>query len=83
MSDEDYIKVVSACSQHGEPRFFACEVRCSRAQYKRGRHYEAARDLAEERGFSPPFVHFDEKDGPAWLFQQFDWIGGPSTTVME
>jgi len=76
------IKVVTACQGCNGPMFTACIVECTQAQYEDGQHYEAVESQHEGEGFDGPFVHFDENDGPAWLFEQFDWSAGAAGGVI-
>ena len=70
------IKVVVACTNAGgEPDFYPCEINVPHTAYEEGDHYELAKVAAEEDLYRPPFVCFDEKDGPAWLFEKM-WPDG-------
>jgi hypothetical protein len=64
-----HIRCAVACQGFDGPAFYFCVVRCTRAQYDEGEHYEAAKDQAVLAGYDEPMVPFDEKDGPRWLFK--------------
>lgn len=45
-------------------------ILCSPRDYKYGLHYERAIEAAREERYDSPFVVFDERDGPSWLFKK-------------
>ena len=64
------IKCVVACSDaNGKPTFYACVVDATPSKYAHGEHYVVARGMAEDDGYGSEMVVYDEKDGPAWLFE--------------
>ena len=68
------IRCVVACTNaSGSPDFYPVEVTCTKDQYDNGDHYDSAIEAAQEADYEGKMVVFDEKDGPKWLFQQFDW----------
>ena len=70
--------VVSATTYDGTPGFFPCKIMCHLSQYEDGFHYEAAKELAKDYDFEGEMVVYDEQDGPAFLFNQFDWNTSPT-----
>jgi hypothetical protein len=63
------IAVITACTYaSGGPGFAYSEHEVTQAQYDEGEHYEQASAEALDKGYEEPFVHFDENDGPDWLF---------------
>jgi hypothetical protein len=72
------IKVVVSCRDaNGVPSFYACKIRCSSDKYECGEHYEIAQSAVETGGFESFGLAYDEHDGPAWLFEHFDWDNVP------
>ena len=65
--------VTAGIMERGQPGLHLCKVQCDDDQYAEGEHYVAAREQAEEEGFGGEMVVFDEKDGPEFLFDHFDW----------
>lgn len=81
-----HIKVVVACTNaNGEPDFTFCVVKHRQEQYDEGDHYDAAINQACENGYEGDMVCYDQNDGPAWLFEHFEWtsIGEPHDITGE
>ena len=74
--------VVAATHPSGHPGFCPVHVQCTAEQYTDGEHYEAAKENAQERDYEgPDYVAFDERDGPAWLFDNVDWTEAQTVMV--
>lgn len=67
------VKCVVATRRDGMSTFTTVVVECTPDGYINGDHHAAARDMAKNAGCNAPYVVFDENDGPAWLFERFDW----------
>jgi hypothetical protein len=66
------IHVVSACiDANGGPELVDNEVEVTLSQYMLGEHYDKAAGLLEDGGYEEPHVHFDQVEGPKWLFAHF------------
>lgn len=66
------IKCIVACKNaNGSPDFYPCEIEATKKQRNNGEHYQKATDLAADKGYEGEMVAYDEKDGPAFLFEQF------------
>lgn len=75
------VKCVVACfNAAGEPDFYFCKVDATEQKYKDGEHYEMAEESAKRFGYDGPYVAFDEKDGPSWLFDHFVWESATTFT---
>lgn len=64
------IRVVVACHGGDGPLLVPLTILCSPRDYKYGLHYERAIEAAREERYDSPFVVFDERDGPSWLFKK-------------
>lgn len=60
--------VVSGLNANGRPDFFGTVVDVDFEGYNNGEHYDIAVARAERAGFEEVNIVYDEKDGPAWLF---------------
>lgn len=67
------VRCVVACTGGNGPTFYPVVVECPEYMYEDGDHYELAREAAEDQRYDGPFVVFDDRDGPDWLFDQFEW----------
>lgn len=68
------IKCVVTCRDaNGTPTFLPVCVQCREEAYNEGDHYLAAQAEARNKRYESPGLVYDEKDGPAWLFEQFNW----------
>lgn len=66
MSHKTYPKmIVLAVNAAGEPEFFRCQPEVSCGDLIDGSHYDAAKRLAAEAGFSKPMIAFDMNDAAA------------------
>jgi hypothetical protein len=65
--------VVSCRDASGSPTFFPVKVNLHEDRYALGDHYEAAGAACEELDYEEVGLVYDENDGPAWLFEHFDW----------
>lgn len=76
--------MVAGHNASGEPDFFFVIIRLSEGAYEDGYHYERAVSEAEEEGYEPPFVAFDEFDdaGKAML-DKFVWKSASIITYKE
>lgn len=69
------VKCVVTCrDSNGTPTFYPVRINCPEGEYREGGHYDGAREAAEDANYQDPGLVYDEFDGPAWLFQQFDWL---------
>ena len=75
--------VVAAANENGAPDFFICRIECYAYQYKNGEHYDEAKEAAADAGYDGPMVVFDEHDGPAFLFEHFNWGAAIKTNIRE
>ncbi len=65
------LKCVVACADaRGMALFHATTFHCTEAQYRTGNHKEQAKLNAMAAGYTGAMVVFDERDGPAFLFEQ-------------
>jgi hypothetical protein len=75
------IRILVACiDASGVPDLYCCRVTCSEGDYTDGKHYTAAKNLADEDGYGSPMVAFDEFDACGKLIvDKFIW--GISKTI--
>lgn len=66
--------IVAGINSNGEPDLFFVKISTNGEIEARHHHYDAAREYAEDEGYSEPFVCFDEFDraGKAML-PLFEW----------
>lgn len=56
-------RVIVACrNANGEADMFVTDVMVGQASFEHGEHYEIAQSRAEEEGYEPPFLCFDESE---------------------
>ena len=66
-------KCVVACTNaEGNPDFYYCKVKCTKAEYVGEAHRRKAKEAAIRDGYKP-FVVYGELDGRDWLFSHFCW----------
>lgn len=73
--------VVTCRDSNGSPTFNPVIVKTTRKAYANGKHYDAAVESSKEEGYTEPGLVYDEKAGPLWLFEQFDWSAADIQTV--
>lgn len=65
------MKFVVACiDANGKPALVPCAREVSRLEYVAGDHYDQVKHYLDGLGYEQPMTIFDERDGPAWLFEQ-------------
>jgi hypothetical protein len=67
--------LVAVRNAGGTPDVYPVIVTCNQEGYDDGQHYDAAVEAASEAGYDATgsTLVYDENDGPAWLFNHFDW----------
>jgi hypothetical protein len=68
--DKFSIAVVSACmrADDGTPTFTLYEVEVTPDEYANGVHYSLVEAHLVADGFDEPYLHFDEREAPCFLF---------------
>ena len=67
-SNQRLIAIVSACMRRdGTPAFALTEVIVNDEEADNGVHYFLVEDELTKQGFEEPFVHFSERESPAFL----------------
>jgi hypothetical protein len=62
------LAVVTACTRSdGLPDFALNDVQVTKEEYENGVHYDLVEELLIEQEYEEPFVHFDQRDAPAFL----------------
>jgi hypothetical protein len=74
------IAVVSACmSSDGTPTFTLYEVQVSHDEHENGVHYSLVETYLADDGYEEPYVHFDEREAPPFLFSAVrEYLGLPA-----
>ena len=74
------VAVVTACtSAAGLPDFALTRVDVTHPEYEGGVHLDLVAQRLTEAGYQGPFIHFDEADGPAFLFPAVKrYLGRPA-----
>lgn len=71
MAEKKKVAVITACCDaNGKPVLVLNEVLADENDLALGCHYDRVAQKLRNRGYNQPFVHFDEQDGPAWLFEK-------------
>ncbi len=81
-SVKSYKMMVACHNANGEPDFYFCKIRCTKAEYNNGEHYALASRKAKDKGYREPFVTIDENDlaGKA-IVDHFVWNAVSEYTV--